>query len=324
MKAMLLAAGEGTRFRPQTLKTPKPGLPFLNVPLGYYSFPFMKSAGVDSLVINTFHLPQMIEQIYSEQKQFKVNFSPEVGKILGSGGGLGFAKKYLSKEENFFLLNADEILIPQNPQFLQEMTIHHLKNKPISTLLVMQHPGVGSQFGGIWVDSKNQIVGYGKIKPEDAVHGFHYLGCQILNKNIFNFIDDGKEQNILYDNLSAAQKAGHHVDLFEIKSYWYETGSLLHYLNATREILSHLSQKTKKFEALQNFLNEFAPDSQMDQTNGAVIWKNAKSEIINCEFKNFAVIGKDVIAKNCKIESAVLGNSTSFNTAIISKNLFLY
>ncbi len=324
MKAMLLAAGEGTRFRPQTLKVPKPALPFLNVPLGYYFFPFLKSVGVDTLVVNTFHLPKLIEKLYIEQTHFKVQFSHETGKILGSGGGLGKARSHFSSEENFLLLNADEVLIPHNPLFLQDMKAQHLRNKPISTLLVMRHPGVGSKFGGIWVDSKKHIVGYGKVKPENAVEGFHYPGVQILNKDIFNYIPDGVEQNILYDSLTAAQKDGHKVELFETSGHWYETGSLSDYLAATKDVLTNIAKGTVDFHLLQKFLSEMSPDSQLETINDALVWKDASSKVTNSHFKDFAVVGKNVIVKNSKVEAAALGASTSFDSTNISKDLVLY
>ena len=320
---MLLAAGEGTRFRPQTLKVPKPALPLLNVPLGYYFFPHLKSVGVNSLVINTFHLSPLIEKLYKDQNQFKVNFSHEVGKILGAGGGLGQARTYFSSEENFLLLNADEVLVPHNPHFLQEMKAQHLNNRPISTLLVMKHPGVGTKFGGIWVNEKNQVVGYGKVIPEGAVQGFHYPGVQILNKEIFKFIPPVIEQNILYDNLSAAQKAGHKVEIFETTGHWYETGSLVDYLAATEEILTELSKNTKEFEVLKKFLAEFSPQSKLEKMDQALVWKDSTSQVSHCEFKKFAVIGKNAVVKNSKVEAAVLGASTSFDSSNILKDFVL-
>lgn len=323
MKAMLLAAGEGTRFRPQTLKVPKPALPLLNVPLGYYFFPHLKSVGVNSIVVNTFHLSPLIEQLYREQNQFKVNFSHEIEKILGAGGGLGQARTYFSGEENFLLLNADEVLIPHDPHFLQDMKAQHLNNRPISTLLVMKHPGVGTKFGGIWVNEKNEVVGYGKVKPEGAVQGFHYPGVQILNKEIFKFIPPGVEQNILYDNLTAAQKAGHKVEIFETTGHWYETGSLPDYLAATEKILTEFAKNTKEFDQLKKFLAEFAGNSSLEKIDQALVWKDASATISHCEFKKFAVIGKSAIVKNSKVEAAVLGASTSFDSTMITNDLIL-
>jgi mannose-1-phosphate guanylyltransferase len=323
MKAMLLAAGEGTRFRPHTLKVPKPALPLLNVPLGYYFFPFLKSAGVDSLIVNTFHLPQLVEKLYRSQNQFKVDFTFEVGKILGNGGGLGNARQYFAGEENFFLLNADEVLIPQNQNFLKEMTAQHLKNKPLSTLLIMRHPDVGTKFGGIWVDKNKTVVGFGKVRPANAVEGFHYPGIQILNKEIFNFIKPGVEQNILYDNVLAGMQAGHKVELFEVSGHWYETGNLIDYLHTTRDLLQNLAHQEKDFEILKKFLTEFAPQSHLEKIGNALVWKDSRAKIENSAFIDFAVLSENTQLKNAKVEASVLNAATLLDSITISKEFVL-
>lgn len=324
MKAMLLAAGIGARFRPQTLKVPKPALPFLNVPLGYYFFPFLKSVGVDSLVVNTFHLHKVVENLYLEQKNFNVNFSHETGKILGNGGGLGKAQAQFSNEENFFLLNADEIFIPQDPKFLEQLKIQHLKNKPLSTLLVMKHPEVGTKFGGVWVDENKKVIGYGKTKPDGATEGYHYLGIQLLNKGVFKFIEPDLEQNILYDNLLKAQNAGHTVEIFETSGHWYETGNLVDYLAATKDVLTHLAKGTKEFEPLKRFLSEFTRHSQLETKNGILIWRESSSRVSNCEVVDFAVFGKHVEVRKSKVEGSVLGASTVFDSTTVKNELILY
>jgi NDP-sugar pyrophosphorylase family protein len=324
MKAMLLAAGEGTRFRPQTLKLPKPALPLLNVPLGYYFFPYLESIAVDSIVVNTFHLPQIVEKLYQEQTYFKTEFSHEKGKILGSGGGLGNAQNCFAGEDDLILLNADEVFIPQDQKFLKDMREQHLKNKTVSTLLVSKHSEVGSKFGGIWVDANKNVVGYGKTKPPQSVEGYHYLGVQILNKSIFEFIKPGVEQNILYDNLIEAQKQGERVEIFETTGHWYETGNLKDYLATTKDLLSHLYKMTKEFEPFRRFLNEFAKHSQLESKNGILIWKDSSSRISNCEVVDFAVFGKKVEVRKSKVEASVFGPSTVLESGSVSRDLILY
>lgn len=323
MKAMLLAAGQDTRFRPQTLKLPKPAIPLLNVPLGYYFFPFLRSAGVQSLVVNTFHLPELIENLFRSQAHFPVHFSHETGKILGSGGGLGLAREHFAKDENFFLLNADEVLAPYNPQFLQLMKAQHLRNKPLATLLVMENPLVGTKFGGIWVDHNNEVIGYGKNRPSGAVHGYHYPGVQILNKEVFQYIPPGLEQNILYDTLTSAQKDGKKVQIFEIKANWYETGSLVDYLETSRDLLQHLDRADSHFESLKSFYSQFAPHSSLVKKDGALIWQDSSSQISNCHFEDFAVIGKNAVLENSTLKAAAFGPSTVLKSASISNDLIL-
>jgi mannose-1-phosphate guanylyltransferase len=315
MKAMILAAGEGTRFRPQTLIQPKPALPLLNVPLGYYSFPFLKEAGVSDLVVNTYHLPEQITDLYQGQNHFPVSFSHERGRILGSGGGLGWARKAFEKEENFFLLNADEVFLPENSAFLSELKNQHLQSQAISTLLVMDHPEVGTKFGGIWVNARGEVIGYGKVRPPNATRGYHFLGVQMLSSKIFDFIQTGEEQNILYQNLTAAQKAGHQVQIFEARGHWYETGSLTDYLKATRELLQHLKAQTEPSKSLRSFLSEFAPQSSLKMVSGSLLWMEASAHINNCLIRDFAVLGAGARVVNSSLEAAVVGKGLQLENA---------
>lgn len=88
--AMILAAGEGVRFRPHTSICPKPSIPFLTIPLIGYSQYHLKNLGIQNLVTNTFHLPHKIVNSLNTLRMVSQNkyYSHEKGQILGSGGGL--------------------------------------------------------------------------------------------------------------------------------------------------------------------------------------------------------------------------------------------
>ncbi|RYZ68331.1 MAG: mannose-1-phosphate guanyltransferase, partial [Proteobacteria bacterium] len=91
MNVMLLAAGEGTRLRPHTLIRPKPTIPFLNLPLAAYPLSLLEDMRVDRLVVNTFHLPTKVVDLFINLNHGarKLHFSHEINQIMGSGGGLG-------------------------------------------------------------------------------------------------------------------------------------------------------------------------------------------------------------------------------------------
>ncbi|MEK6556075.1 MAG: sugar phosphate nucleotidyltransferase, partial [Bdellovibrionota bacterium] len=94
MKAMILTAGLGTRFRPHTDKLAKPALPFLNIPLMGYSLFHLESLGIKDLVLNLHHLPQTIRAVAAQcttqgslssnsNPPYKIHFSDETSMILG-------------------------------------------------------------------------------------------------------------------------------------------------------------------------------------------------------------------------------------------------
>lgn len=317
MKAMLLAAGEGTRFRPHTSILPKPALPLLNVPLGFYSFDFLKNAGVESLVVNTFHLPDEIKRIYQSQQIFPVEFSAETEKILGSGGGLANAEQFFRNQKNFFLLNADEVLITQNSNLFSDLMKHHLHNQALSTLMVIDHPEVGTKFGGVWVNSNEQVIGFGKNRPPNAVHGYHFLGVQALSHNVFQYLPENIESNILYDGLMKALQNNEVVQVFKTDCHWFETGNLTDYLSATRTILSHLEKKNSEFELIRQFLEHMSPESHLISINNCPAWIHSQSKITNSLVEDFLVLGKNSHVLNSTLNGVVVDE----NQTLVSTNL---
>ena len=312
MKAMILAAGQGTRFRPHTQKIPKPALPFLGIPMGYYSIPSLKEAGVTSLVVNTFHLPHEVQKLYQNQNLIPCEFSHETGFILGSGGGLKKAEKFFSNEENLFLLNSDEILVSNEKKIFEKLKNQHLNKNPISTLLVTEHPLVGTKFGGVWVNEDKQVIGFGKQAPDGASACFHFLGCQILNSKIFSYLAPDKEINILYDGLIAAMKDGHKVEVLNIECDWHETGNLSDYLIATDGLLQKLAAMSPDTLDLIRTIKIFFPDYDLVKTESSILLKSKSAVLEKCKTRGFVVIGKNTVLKNCKLENVVIDQNLTF------------
>src|SRR4029077_3462421 len=114
LKAMILAAGYGTRLRPITYTLPKRMFPLAGRPLIGHLVDFVAAAGVREIIVNLHHFPEIIER-YLRGAFANINFhfsrEPE---ILGTGGGIRKVRALLEREEDFFLLNGDTY---QSPQF---------------------------------------------------------------------------------------------------------------------------------------------------------------------------------------------------------------
>ena len=89
MRAILLCAGRGTRFRPVTEAIPKPLLPFLNVPLAVAHLRRLREAGVGEVAVNLHHLGDEVERQLREEPADlpQLAFFPEPA-ILGTAGAL--------------------------------------------------------------------------------------------------------------------------------------------------------------------------------------------------------------------------------------------
>ena len=110
MRAMILAAGFGTRLRPLTNTIPKALLPIAGRPLIEYGLLFLKAHGIEEVVINLHHLGEKIRATLGDGSIYglRISYSPEE-PILESGGGIKNAQSFLDGEA-FVVLNCDTII----------------------------------------------------------------------------------------------------------------------------------------------------------------------------------------------------------------------
>lgn len=260
MNVMLLAAGEGTRLRPFTESTPKPAIPFLSVPLACYSLSLLDRIPIDRLVVNTYHLPNHVRKLFKEMnpRWSDLQFCSEEGNLLDSGGGIHNAIKLLKGRGDFFVMNSDEVILPQQTGLLEEMLSFHKFHKGIATLLTMEHPEVGGKFGGAWLSQGSKIECFSKKMPgPHAPRGLHYVGVMLLSERISTFFKNNIEkENILYDTLTAAMTAGQEVHAFECKAEWFETGNPIDFMKATEFCLDELSKPNPSRPYWQEYLSQ--------------------------------------------------------------------
>lgn len=302
---MILSAGLGTRLRPVTDVYAKPAVPFLNVPLLYYSLAIVRQAGISSIVFNTHHKPEQIEALgRAVRDRFHVDFSPEPNAPLGSGGGIYKARKYLEGSGNFLVCNGDEVVLPLKRGAITRFLNTHRDSGALATLLVMNHPRVGIQFGGVWTKNDNQVLGFGKdgTKFPSADHGYHYIGLLLLNERVFKYLPEG-ESNILYDVLQQAINRGEKVLAHFEEFTWFETGNPSDFLNATKEALVLLTKgdpSREDVKILKDILRtQGVKDSQIEVRNGCtlMVGKNCRIDP-DARFEGYAVIGDDAVIEN--------------------------
>ena len=134
MKALIFAAGKGTRLKPYTDHHPK-ALALVNeVPLLERNIKYLQSFGINDFVINIFHFGEQIVEFLKKNDNFgaKIEISDEKEELLETGGGLVFARKFLDFDEDFLIMNAD-ILTDLD---LNSFVSHHKERKDFATLAV--------------------------------------------------------------------------------------------------------------------------------------------------------------------------------------------
>ncbi|MNJ91199.1 glucose-1-phosphate adenylyltransferase [compost metagenome] len=314
MNVMLLAAGEGTRLRPYTLTLPKPAIPFLNVPLAAHSLSFLHGVDVDKLVVNTYHLPSKIHELFKSlpHPAKELHFSDEAGEILGSGGGLGKARSHFLGGGDFVMMNADEIILPRDSEVMKKAQAQHKKNQNIATIMVMDHPGVGTQFGGVWTDANNKVLGFGKTPLPGAVKAWHFIGVQFLSEKVFSFIPQEGPSNILYDSLVAAITQGFRVEAFPFECQWFETGNPQDFLEATQACLEILkSGQSPAKECLARTLAQYHGTSEVTSVSQADVLNNSKSLIpTSAKISGFVCLSEGAkLPASCELQNVIVGKN---------------
>lgn len=135
MRAILLCAGRGMRFRPVTKVIPKPLLPFLNVPLALAHLERLQEAGVAEVAVNLHHLGDQVEGRLREEAAClpELAFFREPA-ILGTAGALRNAASFLSGGD-FLVMNSDAAIAPD----FTALVARHRESGRAATLLVTEN-----------------------------------------------------------------------------------------------------------------------------------------------------------------------------------------
>ncbi|HEY2797576.1 MAG TPA: NDP-sugar synthase [Thermoanaerobaculia bacterium] len=182
MKAILLCAGKGVRFRPVTDALPKPLLPFLNVPLALAHLRRLHQAGIGEVAINLHHLPDQIERDLSQQAADlpKLAFFHEQ-QILGTAGALRNAAAFLDGGD-FLLVNADAAITPD----FAGLIARHRDSRRAATLLVTEnrHPDLYTPLQA----EGDRITGFGIHGPRPLL----YTGVSVFASRLLRRIPPGE------------------------------------------------------------------------------------------------------------------------------------
>ncbi|MES3037573.1 MAG: sugar phosphate nucleotidyltransferase [Bdellovibrionota bacterium] len=320
MTLFIFAAGEGTRFRPQTEILPKPAIPFMGSPMIKWGIEHFKNIPIKKIVVNTFHLPQQITSLFKDPyfKQYDVQFSHEKGKILGSGGGLLNAKGLLPSGEDFFVINGDEFFVPEDQWFLEKAYKIHKAGNHCLTMITTDHPEVGKKFGGVWSDVDGNIKGFGKT-PMPGTFGEHNVGLMIVNPRFFKYFDKVEPTNILYDHAVRAIEAGEKVKSIPIAMDWFETGNKEDFLQAHEWCFEQIALGTDKGKRILESVHKLTPTLGFHRSTKGYYLSEFIIDEASVQVENFAVIGEGSFLSNpCHIKRSVVANNLEiFDSTII-------
>jgi len=194
MKAMIFAAGLGTRLKPVTDNLPKALVPIAGKPLLEHVILKLKSAGFDEIIVNVHHFPDQIIDFLKANNNFgiRIEVSDERNLLLDTGGGIRRAAWFFDDEKPFLVHNVD---ILSNVD-LKELYQQHLRSNSLATLVVSKR----DTFRYLLFNDDNRLCGWinektGETKPlelnrTELFNKLAFSGIQVLSPNVFYLLKD--------------------------------------------------------------------------------------------------------------------------------------
>lgn len=196
IKAMILAAGLGTRLRPITDTIPKALVKINGCTLLESAIRHLANYGVKEIIINVHHLADQIIQYLDQNKHFGLNItiSDEKDQLLDTGGGLKKSSGFFAGREPFFVRNVDII----SNLDLNSMMKYHVQSHALATLAVRKRQT--SRY--FLFNPGHRLCGWTNLKTGEKILSYEssgnlemlaFSGIQILNPEIFTLItEEGK------------------------------------------------------------------------------------------------------------------------------------
>ncbi|MGL5836202.1 MAG: sugar phosphate nucleotidyltransferase [Waterburya sp.] len=332
MKAMILAAGKGTRVRPITYTIPKPLIPILQKPVMEFLLELLRQHGFDQIMVNVSHLAHEIEGYFRDGQRFGVDigYSFEgsivdgklVGEAIGSAGGLRKIQDFNAFFDDTFVVLCGDALIDLD---LTAAVKQHRANGAIATVVTKKVPKEDVPSYGVVVTDENGRIKSFQEKPsvEEALSTEINTGIYIFEPEIFNYIPPKQEFDIggeLFPKLVekeapfyAVSMDFEWVDIGKVPDYWQAVRGVL-----TREIKNVNIPGTEVAPGIYTGLNVAVNWDKVDIKGPVYIGGMTKIE------DGAKIVGPAMIGPNCYICSgATVDNSVIFEYSRLGEGIRL-
>ena len=199
MKAMIFAAGKGTRLKPITNKMPKALVKVNGIPMLQRVILKLIHYGVDEIIINVHHFANHIIEFLKKNEHFgiRIEISHEEDELLDTGGGLKKASWFFNDNQPFILHNVDILSTID----LTKMFEYHQNNNALVTLAVRERES--SRY--FLFNQNNQLCGWQNVKtgkiikhnPTNETQRFAFSGIHIIHPDIFDYWPDSSKFSIV-------------------------------------------------------------------------------------------------------------------------------
>jgi len=239
MKAMVLAAGLGTRLRPLTYEITKPMVPVLDRPVMAHILDLLDRHSFEDVIANLHYFPETIREHFGDRLEYR--FEPE---LLGTAGGVRACAEFFG-EEPFLVISGDALTDIDLGAFVAR----HKASGGIATLAVKRVDDT-REFGVVLHDREGRITGFQeKPTPEEALSDLGNCGIYIFDPRIFDYFPERPFVDWAQDVFPALLENDVPFHIHEVGEYWNDVGSLSELRQGTFDALEgklHLEMAGKE------------------------------------------------------------------------------
>jgi mannose-1-phosphate guanylyltransferase/mannose-1-phosphate guanylyltransferase/phosphomannomutase len=216
MKAMVLAAGLGTRLRPLTYEITKPMVPVLDRPVMEHIVELLERHGFDEVIANLHYFPDSIREYFGQRLSYRFE-----EKLLGTAGGVRGCADFFG-DEPFLVISGDALTDIDLGAFVAR----HREAGGVATLAVKQVADT-REYGVVLHDREGRITGFQeKPTPEEALSDLGNCGIYLFEPRIFDYFPARPFVDWAQDVFPVLLENDVPFHIHEVREYWNDVGSL--------------------------------------------------------------------------------------------------
>jgi mannose-1-phosphate guanylyltransferase/mannose-1-phosphate guanylyltransferase/phosphomannomutase len=228
MKAMVLAAGLGTRLRPLTYEIPKPMVPVLDRPVMAHIVDLCRSQDFDQLIANLHYFPDTIKDYFGDSIEYRYE-----EELLGTAGGVRNVRDFFG-DDPVLVISGDALTDID----LNRLVERHTSAGGIGTLTVKQVDDT-REYGVVLHDTDGRISGFQeKPHPDEALSNLGNCGIYCFSPEIFDYFPSSDFVDWANDVFPVLLENDVPFYIHEINEYWNDVGSLDELRSGTFDALS--------------------------------------------------------------------------------------
>lgn len=221
MRAMIMAAGLGTRLMPLTSLRPKPMVPVLGTPVVGHILSLLSAHDIHQVVMNLHHVPSAITGYFGAGggvlPRIFYSYEPE---LLGTAGGVKRNEEFLTEEGTFLVVSGDALTDID----LTSLVEAHRTSGALATLAVkaVEDP---AKYGVVEIDEENRILAFQeKPRPGEEISHLCNCGIYVLEAALLDYVPPGRFCDFGKDIWPSVLRAGGLLRAYPVTGYWNDIG----------------------------------------------------------------------------------------------------